>query len=216
MRDSLRESLPDPNFEPPALALTLAPGSETAEGSNTSTIARDRPDRRGEAKQQRRRAARYVRQRAREKGSPPQAPLPPPRNRPASHRIVGAPQGRCPGARRPMPASCRAVPAQSRTTGPVSRITTQTRQQRSRCRAHARPPPSQGKLRITPQIQGAGRQAGAIKSVRRSGWEWAAGFAFSSEELRGLSVRAQVRVWAFLSRFLLRGFPLSCLPHAAR
>ena len=40
----------------------------------------------------------------------------------------------------------------------------------------------------------------------------------SSMELRGLGVRAQVRVWAFLSLsfFLLRGFPRSCLPHAAR
>ena len=38
----------------------------------------------------------------------------------------------------------------------------------------------------------------------------------SSKELLGLSVRAQVRVLAFPSRSLLRGFAQSCLPHAAR
>ena len=32
------------------------------------------------------------------------------------------------------------------------------------------------KSRITPQIHRAGRQAGAIKPVRRAGWEWAASF----------------------------------------
>ena len=39
----------------------------------------------------------------------------------------------------------------------------------------------------------AGHQAGAIKPVRRAGWEWGACFP-SSKELRGLGVRAQVRV----------------------
>ena len=49
------------------------------------------------------------------------------------------------------------------------------------------------KPKIAPQIQRAGRQAGAIKQVRRAGWEWAACF-FHSKKLRGLSARAQVRV----------------------
>ena len=46
---------------------------------------------------------------------------------------------------------------------------------------------------ITPEIHRAGHQAGAIKPVRRAGWEWGACFP-SSKELRGLGVRAQVRV----------------------
>ena len=37
----------------------------------------------------------------------------------------------------------------------------------------------------------------------------------SSKELRGLGVRAQVRVWTFFSRSLLRGLPQSRLPRAA-
>ena len=75
---------------------------------------------------------------------------------------------------------------------------------------------AQIKSRITPQIHRAGRQAGAIKPVRRSGWEWAA----SLLQLYGAAwtecTCAGARIRISLSRSLLLCFPQSWLPYVAR
>jgi hypothetical protein len=68
---------------------------------------------------------------------------------------------------------------------------------------------------LTSQTHRAGRQAGAIKPVRRAGWEWAAGLLQQQRATRAECMCASARKSIF-SRSLLQGFPQSCLPHAAR
>ena len=70
------------------------------------------------------------------------------------------------------------------------------------------------KSRIYPQIHAAGRQVGAIKQVRRAGWEWAASLLRQRRASRAAECTC---AGARLSTFplsLLRGLPQSCLPHA--
>ena len=69
---------------------------------------------------------------------------------------------------------------------------------------------SQAKSRISPQIHRAGRQAGAINSVRRAGWVWAASLLQQQRAAQAECTCAGAYK-QFPSRSLLRRFPTSSL-----
>ena len=60
--------------------------------------------------------------------------------------------------------------------------------------------------RITPQVHRAGRQAGAIKPVRRADWEWAASLPQPQRTAWAGCTSAGARV-VFFSRTMFRGLP---------
>ena len=66
------------------------------------------------------------------------------------------------------------------------------------------PPNPQAKSGITPQVHRAGRQAGAVKSVRRAGWEWPEGLLLQQRDAWAECTCAGARISIFLSSSFAR------------